>query len=102
MLQFLSWYMPNPRRPERGKRLPSSRKSFEAQSILFPKETFTVASAKAWLKKHGYRYGKVDEAGSMHRFRQVDPGEFLKSSFRTISFGDSGILAVVAVRPGKR
>ena len=63
------------------------------QSILFDKDVWTVARAKAWLKRHGYRYGKVDETTQDFRFRQADPKQF--TVFQTILFL-GGISAVVA------
>ena len=51
--------------PAKGKVLP--------QTFLFPKGEWTRAQAKAWLKAHAKKYGKVDEKGSHYRFRQFDP-----------------------------
>lgn len=66
----------------------------EVQTLLFPKDQFTVAQAKKWAKEHGKHYGKVDSgSGEYHRLRQRDPDDF--KSFGTISFGESGIKAVV-------
>lgn len=45
------------------------------QSIAFNRKAYTVARAKAWLKKNGYKYGKVDTTANYHRFRQVAPGK---------------------------
>jgi hypothetical protein len=56
------------------------------QSILFDKQSFTVAQAKAWLKKHKKKYGKVDETKNKLRFRQYDPIQGVK--YATKKFGD--------------
>jgi len=51
--------------PVKGKVLP--------QTFLFPKDEWNVAQAKAWLKAHAKKYGKVDAKGGHYRFRQFDP-----------------------------
>lgn len=59
----------------------SSRVS-KVQSVLFG-DRWTQATAKVWLKEHGFKYGQVDDvAGNMLRFRQEDPQDF--DDFRTI------------------
>jgi hypothetical protein len=63
------------------------------QSLLFSRDTFTPAKAKAWAKRHGYKHGKIDETDRYVRLRQADPKEFRVK--RTVSFGD-GIKAIVA------
>jgi hypothetical protein len=42
------------------------------QSVVFKKPQ-SVQAAKAWLKKHKLRYGKLDETETQLRFRQFDP-----------------------------
>lgn len=72
------------------------------QTLIFDKEKFTVAQAKAWAKENGFRSDKVDEpeAGKTIRLRQKSPSAFQPGSFRTISL-KSGIKAVVG-RPNKK
>lgn len=67
----------------------------EVQSVLLPKDQFTKAQAKAWLKrqKPPFKTGQIDESDDFWRACQVEPEEF--SFMRTIEFGDSGIKAVV-------
>ena len=49
----------------------------ETQSVVFLKDMWTVARAKAWLKQHGYKYGSVDTSPpNTIRFRQQDPRRF--------------------------
>jgi hypothetical protein len=43
------------------------------QSFLFPKEEWTLTTARRWLKAHGKKYGKVDAKAQHYRFRQFDP-----------------------------
>jgi len=68
-----------------------------AQSILFPKDKFSVSEARTWLKSHGKGSGKVDSPANFHRFRQFDPSG-CGSTPKTISFGGSGIKAIVCVK----
>lgn len=69
----------------------------EAQSILFPKDKFSISEARTWLKSHGKGSGKVDSPARFHRFRQFDPSQ-CGATPKTISFGGSGIKAVVCVK----
>jgi len=56
-------------------------------SVLFDKEVWTKRKARTWLGGHGFKSGKIDETDTRLRFRQKDPDEFEKGSFRTISAG---------------
>jgi len=69
----------------------------EAQTILFPKNKFSVSEARTWLKGHGKGSGKVDSPANFHRFRQFDPGQ-CGGTPKTISFGGSGVKAVICVK----
>jgi hypothetical protein len=62
------------------------------QTLIF--SGMSVANAKAWAKRHGFRYGKVDVTSASVRLRQRDPREFAPNSFRTIPLRD-GVQAVV-------
>jgi hypothetical protein len=57
------------------------------QSVIFEKDKFDVARAKAWLKDHDFSGLEVDETGESFRFRQADPGKFER--FRTIAPGEA-------------
>ncbi|MHB8563245.1 MAG: hypothetical protein ACYDDA_04720 [Acidiferrobacteraceae bacterium] len=70
------------------------RSSLKVQSLLFPKDQFTVAQSRAWAKAHHFKAVKVEGQGEYHRIRQFSPAR--STVLRTISFGDSGIRAVVA------
>lgn len=86
---------PRPRGPRGG--------TSEAQSILLPAAEFTPAQAKAWVRGHGFKVGGYEAPGgrgAYHRFRQFDPDA--RHSYRTIPFGDSGIMAVVEVPKRRR
>ncbi len=50
------------------------------------------------MKHHGFKVGGYDAPdgrGAYHRFRQFDPDR--RHSYRTIPFGDSGVMAVIEV-----
>lgn len=66
------------------------------QTLLFPKDKFTVTSAKAWARKHGKKSGKVDVTEKYIRLRQLSPGGFAR--MRNIPLGSSGVRAVVGWR----
>lgn len=76
----------------------------EPQSILVPADAFSPSQAKAWVKAHGFKVGGYeppsattarDGRGVYHRFRQFDPDR--RHSYRTIPFGEEGIMAVIEV-----
>lgn len=66
---------------------------FEIQTILFDKDKFTLTQAKKWLKENNFK-SSVDEGVTVLRFRQREPGDFNKGSFKTkkISQGVSVVL----------
>lgn len=70
--------------------------STDIQTLIFDKEHFTEARAKAWAKRHKYRYGKVDEKTGTFRLRQHDPSDYRKSTLRTITLTE-GVKAVSGV-----
>jgi predicted ABC-type ATPase len=73
------------------------QKPTKVQSVVFKSKDWSVEKAKEWLRKHGFKYGKVDETPNEIRFRQFDPGHFAKGHFRSIPFGKGrGIRAIVA------
>ena len=57
------------------------------QSIIFDKKKFTTTTARNWLRKHGYRYGKVDEEINTLRFRQIPPNKKYKYRMKQIAPG---------------
>jgi hypothetical protein len=65
------------------------------QSVMFSRAYFrNVASARQWLRAHGFTSPKVDRTPNYLRFRQVPPSRFVKGTFRTITFR-AGVKAVV-------
>lgn len=98
----------NPRSTARSNRYSATRgtyvgtfpRSTDVQTVLFPVEKYTIASARRWLDQHGFKFGKVDAArgrARYHRFRQFPPSDYTRGTLRTIEFGDSGIKAVVGM-----
>lgn len=88
-------------RGEDGARLnPSAtqRSGMIVQSLVLSRAKFSPGEAERWVRAHGFKAahrGKgPDATGASHRFRQRDPGEFEKGSFRTIRMAD-GVQAVV-------
>lgn len=78
-------------------------RSTTIQTIIFDRKKWSVSKAKKWLVDHGKKNGSPDSTTKYHRFRQSDPSNFVKSSFRTINFGKSslGIMAVIGMRKKK-
>lgn len=63
------------------------------QSILFDKRTFSIKTARRWLKSHNYKYTKVDTSPSYYRFRQYEPTK--QESYR-LKDTKKGILFIVS------
>jgi hypothetical protein len=55
----------------------------KVQSILFRKNCYTKKNAINWLKKHGYKYSKIDETDNFYRARQFPPRKYKK--FKTLT-----------------
>lgn len=77
--------------PEKPKGV-SERPPMNVQSVLVP-ASWKAETALAWVEDHGFSAKKVDTTARFYRFRQQDPGKF--KVLRTVSFGDSGVKAVV-------
>jgi hypothetical protein len=57
----------------------------EVQTLLFPRSKYTTAQAKAWAKRHGYKFAKVDIRPETIRIRQHVPSRYKR--LRTIELG---------------
>ncbi len=64
------------------------QEGFEIQTLIFDKAQFTLDEAIQWCQDHGFRADKVDETENTYRFRQFDPSECAKDSFRTWELTD--------------
>lgn len=67
----------------------------KVQSLLFDRGSWTLAKAKAWARRRGYRTGIVDAKEGTIRLRQGAPSRFRRDTFRTIRFSPT-LQAVVA------
>lgn len=56
----------------------------EVQSVIFPKDKFSLESAIDWLISHNYKVPKVDETEEHYRFRQHSPKKYIPDRFRTV------------------
>ena len=76
----------------------------EVQSVLFLKRKYSKAMSKMWLIHHKMNTDYIDkkesprETRNMWRWRQIDPNEFKRPSFRTMDSGKEGIQFVIGLR----
>lgn len=77
----------------------AQRAPSEVQSVILMKENYDEPAAREWIKSHSFKSNDMDETDESYRFRQIDPGEFISGSFRTIEIKD-GISAVVGRKKG--
>jgi hypothetical protein len=66
----------------------------EIQTLIFSKDHFSEAQAKAWAKEHDEKYGYIDEKENTYRIRQQEPSEFVDGSMKTIHLTE-GVQAVI-------
>ena len=71
------------------------------QSILFPKEKFTLEDARSYLQEKNLKYNKVDHSYSTnyYRFRQYQP-RYLKERYqldkvKSVKYKKSGIIKII-------
>jgi len=69
----------------------SAKKGIKVQSLHFAKDFFTKAQAKAWAKKHGFVYAKVDTTPHEHRIRQYPPRNIRVVGQKELADGVFGI-----------
>lgn len=65
------------------------------QSLVLPKDAFTLTEALDWIVGHRFLAGRIEETPCVRRARQWKPEQFKKGSLHTIRFGRSSIQAVV-------
>jgi hypothetical protein len=65
------------------------------QSLLFPFDRYSVAEAKQWARRHGYRSSHVETTRDYIHLVQFDPKAYNVRVVRTVAFG-KGIKAHVA------
>jgi len=71
------------------------------QSFLFDKKKYSVEKAKAWLKKHKYKIGKLFVTDNYIRFRQINSDKLKKYKLRTKEIGP-GIKTIIASNPKQK
>jgi len=71
------------------------KESTKIQTLILSKDKFkSTEAAKKWIEENDFVFHKVDETEDSYRFRQVEPSEFIDSSFRTINIAN-GVKAVI-------
>lgn len=83
--------------PVRNPKADVWRESSKIQTLLFDKRIYSVSAAKAWARRHDFKYGKTDVGSETSRFirlRQYAPDSFVSGHLRTITL-KPGIQAVV-------
>lgn len=73
--------------------------SSQVQSIVFPKGRWNLDRARAWLFRHGYKYGKVDKKPHTYRFRQLNPNPRNRYITKRLS---NGVLLVLMFAKKKK
>lgn len=63
------------------------------QTLLFPRDRFTVSEAKAWATRHDWKSGDVDVTSDFIHLRQENPARFRR--IRTVRMGGRGVQARV-------
>ena len=66
----------------------------QVQTLILSQQFFNQREAASWIRRHGFRLNKIDESKNFWRFRQQEPDEFEKDSFRTIRLRP-GVEAVI-------
>ena len=52
------------------------KQGVEVQTLVFPKDKWTLARARRWASDHDFNTDKLDETENSYRFRQQQPGRF--------------------------
>jgi hypothetical protein len=63
------------------------------------KAMFSKAQAKRMVSKAGFSVESIDVTPTEYRFRQREPSEFKKKSFRRIDIGRPGGIEAVIAKP---
>ena len=56
----------------------------QVQTVILSQQYFNQREATSWIRRQGFRVSKIDETSNSWRFRQQNPNEFDRDSFRTI------------------
>jgi Putative phage serine protease XkdF len=66
----------------------------EPQSVVIPKDKFSLEEARQWLRDHDYEVPEVDETEASYRFRQFPPSQCIAGSYASMPL-PNGITLVV-------
>lgn len=67
----------------------------QTQSVLIPRNRFSLSTAKDWLVKNNYKLKKVDITSNFFRFRQVAPSQIGNYYMKNL---DNGVKLVIGER----
>lgn len=66
--------------------------SLVIQSVLIPKDKYTLAEARKWIADNHFKLSfykkQVDITDKYYRYRQLAPSRFVKDKYITIDFKD--------------
>ena len=68
------------------------------QTVVLNKDVFhSLAEAKAWIQRHGYKHHSADETPNTYRFRQMDPAIIKTGHYRPkmVKMGEAGYMLVL-------
>ena len=66
----------------------------QVQTVILSQQYFNQREATSWIRRQGFRVSKIDATTNSWRFRQQNPNEFDRDSFRTIRLRP-GVTAVI-------
>ena len=75
--------------------------AMSTQSIMFDRGEWTREAARRWLKRHGYKYGKVDASRNYLRYRQENPQTYCRSGMFRVKEIGKGIKLTLCCRKDK-
>jgi len=58
--------------------------TYKIQSVIFNKHHYTFNDAKKFVKKNGYKIGRIDITKNYYRFRQLEPKYLLQQNYNKI------------------
>ena len=58
--------------------------SYKIQNVVFNKHNYTFHEAKTFIKKNGYKIGRIDITKNYYRFRQLEPTYLLQNNYTKI------------------
>ena len=63
------------------------------QSVLLSRDHYTLAQAKAFIRRNSLKLKKIDTTKNYYRFRQIDPKGFKRFRTKTIKEGVKFVFA---------